>query len=53
MGVELGWSLSGSAGNLVKGWGCLLGMAPFSKRGDLRIEWLLIYKMAALLFYQR
>jgi hypothetical protein len=32
MGTELGWSLSGSMGNLVKGRGCLLGMASFSKR---------------------
>jgi hypothetical protein len=32
MEVELGWSLSGSTGNLVKGRGYLLGMAPFSKR---------------------
>jgi hypothetical protein len=50
MGVELGWSLSGSTGKLVKGRGYLLGIAP---RGEtLRINWLLIYKMAALLFYQ-
>jgi hypothetical protein len=27
-------------------------MAPFSKRWDLRIKWPMIYKMAALLFYQ-
>jgi hypothetical protein len=32
IGVELGWSLSGSAGNLLKGRGCVLGMAPFSNR---------------------
>jgi hypothetical protein len=38
-------------GNLVKGWCCLLGMAPFSEKWDLRIKWLLIYKMEALLFY--
>jgi hypothetical protein len=43
--------LSGSVGNLVKGRCCLLGMAPFSKWWDLRINWPLIYKMAALLFY--
>jgi hypothetical protein len=32
IGVELGWSLSGSKGNPVKGQECLLGMAPFSKQ---------------------
>jgi hypothetical protein len=52
MGVEFGWTLSASEGNLVKGRGCLLGMASSSKRWDLRINWPLIYKMAALLFYQ-
>jgi hypothetical protein len=29
MGVELGWIWSGSAGNFVKGLGCLLGTALF------------------------
>jgi hypothetical protein len=46
MGVELGRSLSGRRGNLLKGWGLFTG------NGSIFQAVPLIYKMAASLFYQ-